>query len=238
MQRPGAVTDAETWKKSLDKYRYPVDLRKFHSDTEHRGWFELNVSPGDPSQTRDFEARFRKLAPYHLEVWAEVTFWKLYSRRGIAAKNAVKVLRSGVSPRTLWWSCNDYIEDPSRESFRKFRSLLFDTPSAATAATIPAFICPERFPMVDTQVTRWAGSNGHLHNYAEIGGPGLKGIPVLKPREVLRESHWTFIKSWIFWCEFTACILTRRTRYAWRARDVEMAVFTAQRCGMPLNPLS
>lgn len=75
MQRPGAVTDVETWKKSFDKYRYPVDLRKFRSGTEHRGWFESSISPGDRRQTRDFEARFRKLAPYHLEAWAEVAFW-------------------------------------------------------------------------------------------------------------------------------------------------------------------
>ena len=238
MRHPGAVTDAETWKKSLDKYRYPVDLRKFRSGTEHRGWFESNISPGDPRQTRDFEARFRKLAPYHLEAWAEVAFWKLYSRRGIARKNALKVLRSGISPRTLWCSCNDYIEDPSIESFRGFGRLLFDTPVVATAATIPAFICPEKFPMVDTQVTKWAGNNGHLHTYAAIGGPDLEEVPVLKTGPVLRESHWAFIKSWISWCQFGACILRQRTRYAWRARDVEMAVFTAQRCGMPLNPLA
>ena len=180
MQRPGAVTDAETWKKSLDKCRYPVDLRKFRSGTKHRGWFESSISPGDRRQTRDFEARFRKLAPYHLEAWAEVAFWKLYSRRGIARENALKVLRSAISPRTLWCSCNDYIEDPSIESFRGLRSLLFDTRSVATAATFPAFICPEKFPMVDTQVTKWVRDNGHLHTYAEVGGPGLEEVPVLK----------------------------------------------------------
>ncbi|MDE2823913.1 MAG: hypothetical protein OXK79_10460 [Chloroflexota bacterium] len=232
------MEDAETWKESLDEYRYPVDLRKFHGGSEHPGWFEPNISPGDPRQTRDFEARFRKLAPYHSEAWAEVVFWKLDSvGRGIAERNASKLLRSGASPRSLWRSCNDYIEKPSRESFRKFRSLLFDTPSVATAATFPAFVCPERFPMVDTQVTKWAGNNGHLHTYAEIGGPGLEEVPVLKTT-VLLESHWAFIKSWISWCQFTACILRQRTRYAWRARDVEMAVFTAQRCAMPLHPLA
>ena len=68
-----------TWKRALDEYRYPVDLRKLAGFPNRDGWFELNISPGDPLQTMGFEARFRQQACHHLEAWAEVAFWKLFA---------------------------------------------------------------------------------------------------------------------------------------------------------------
>ena len=38
-----------------------------------------------------------------------------------------------------------------------------------------------------------------------------------------------FVLPWIDWCQCTADMLNQRTDHHWRARDVEMAVFTAQR---------
>ncbi len=67
-----------TWTDALEKYRYPVDLRRFAGAGNHPGWFDLNICPGDPLQTMGFETRFRGQAPDHREAWAEVVFWKLY----------------------------------------------------------------------------------------------------------------------------------------------------------------
>ena len=146
-------------------------------------------------------------------------FWKLYTGPfGAAHRTADKLLGAGASPADLWSSCSAYVENPSLESFRAFRRKLFTTPVVATAATFPAFICPERFPMVDKQVTKWALENGS-------GG------------DVLRESHWPFVESWIAWCQFTAGKLSQCSGCTWRARDVEMAVFTAQRA-RKLDPLA
>ena len=220
----------KTWDKALDSYEYPVDLTRFADTQEYQDWFKLNLDRGDLLQTMDFETRFRGLARDHLEAWAEVVFWKLYSRSMEAAvERASKLLRSGVSPAHLWSSCANYMANPNIESFRAFRSKLFRTPVVATAATFPAFICPEKFPMVDTQITRWARENSHLHRYSGIGGPDLERVPALQPGAVLKESHWQFVESWIVWCRFTARKLSQVNRRAWRARDVEMAVFTAHR---------
>ena len=106
-------------------------------------------------------------------------------------------------------------------------------------STFPAFICPERFPMVDTQVTRWASENSSAHRYSGVGGPDLECVPELRPGAVLRESHWRFVETWIAWCQFTAAILAQRTGRTWRARDVEMAVFYAQKShNLTLRPLT
>ena len=231
--------DAVTWARALDAYRYRVDLTGFRAAHEHRGWFDLKIDPGDVPQTVDFETRFRAQAQDHLEAWGEVVFWKLYSGgKGLAAKRTGALLGSGVVAADLWSSCADYIADPNLDSFRGLRTKLFKQPVVATAATFPAFVCPEKFPMVDTQITRWAREHGAAHGYAAIGGPDLKCVPSLRRRAVLRESHWAFVESWIAWCRFTAAILTQRTERRWRARDVEMAVFSAQRIrDLTLGPL-
>ena len=231
--------DAETWERALDAYRYPVDLTGFRDAHEHRDWFDLKIDPGDVAQTVHFETRFRARAQDHLEAWGEVVFWKLYSGgKGRAAKRAGALLGSGVVAADLWWSCADYIADPNLDSFRAFRTKLFKQPVVATAGTFPAFVCPEKFPMVDTQITRWAREHGGAHGYAAIGGPDLESVPWLRPGAVVRERHWAFVASWIAWCQFTAAILTQRTERGWRARDVEMAVFSAQKSrNLTLRPL-
>ena len=236
----GNGTDARTWVRALDAYRYPVDLAGFRDAEAHPGWFDLKIEPGNRTQTMSFEARFRAQALDHLEAWGEVVFWKLVSGgTGRAAKNAGALLGSGADAADLWSSCSNYIENPSLDSFRAFRCKLFTQPVVATAATFPAFICPEMFPMVDTQVTRWATENSNAHRYSRVGGPDLERVPELPRGAVLRESHWTFVESWIRWCQFTATILTQRTGRAWRARDVEMAVFAARKGhNLTLRPLT
>lgn len=220
------------WKHALDEYRYPVDLRRFDGASRHPGWFQLNICPGDALQTTGFEARFRSQARHHEQAWAEVVFWKLYSGgQGIAAKRARELLdpRGPVSASELWSSCAAYIEQPDRATFSALRSKLFAKPVVSTVATFPAFICPEKFPMVDRQIARWVRENGEQHGY-----PGdIDQVP----RAAITESHWPFVASWMAWCQSMAAKLTRRTGFFWRARDVEMAVFTAQRCGLELNPM-
>ena len=241
--RPAAVehgTDAETWERALDAYQYPVDLTGFRDADMHPGWFDLKIKPGNRTQTMSFEARFRAQALDHLEAWGEVVYWKLFSGgTGRAARTAGALLGSGTVAADLWSSCSNYIANPNLDSFRAFRRKLFTQPVVATAATFPAFICPETFPMVDTQVTRWAVENSNAHRYSWVGGPDLECVPELPPGAVLRESHWTFVESWIAWCRFTAAVLTRRTGRAWRVRDVEMAVFAAQKGhNLTLRPLT
>ena len=230
----------DSWKDALQKYCYPADLRRFAAAGNHPGWFELNICPGDPLQTLGFETRFREQALDHREAWAEVVFWKLYST-GLAkaAAAAEDLLVPDVSAEELWVLCMAYVEKPDRVSFRAFRRKLgFTTPVVATAATFPAFIRPQVFPMVDTQIARWAIQNHDRHRYSDVGGPDLQGVESLPRAHVLKESHWPFVESWVEWCRFTAGELCRRTGRVWRARDVEMAVFTAQRCGLSLNPLA
>ena len=141
-----------------------------------------------------------------------------------------------ITAERLWERCLHYIEEPSLESFQQFRDLLFKGEGIATAMTFPAFLKPDVFPMVDRQIARWSRANGADHDYESWEGPILKTRPNLGER-VLTDGEWPFVQSWIEWCRFTAKRLSDLTGCQWRARDVEMAVFTAQRKSLPLEPL-
>lgn len=224
-----ANAPATTWEAALDKYRYPVDLREFGETSP--GWFELHLDRGDWAQTSAFEARFRREAPYCLEAWAEVLYWKLYFRRGIARKRATELLRSRRTARDLWSLCGVYIEERDRRSFSAFRKMLFPSKVVAAAATFPAFIRPDVFPMVDTQIAEWIRSHGRAHAFP--------GSVTDVPEGNIEERHWCFVEDWIRWCRSTADRLGLQTGRTWRPRDVEMAVFSAQRGDGPeLEPLT
>ncbi len=224
----------QTWIKALDEYRYPANLAKFGDVGAYPDWFEGNISKGDREQTIAFEDRFRELAPYHLEAWYQVVYWKMYSqgRRDHVTRNAIANIKdSGLTAKRLYELCLKYIDHPDRTTFLAFQKNLFPSDAIPIAATFPAFFCPENFPMVDNQIASWVKTNGHDHIYGNS-----TGIVQWPPRTGVN-SVGGFVLPWYKWCRHTAGILTERTGCHWRARDVEMAVFTAQRKELPLSPL-
>lgn len=227
----------QTWQNALDSYRYPVRLADFKDAGMYPGWFEYDTGNGDQSHTVEFEGWFRELAPYHLEAWYEVVFWKLYSqggRRDRITPNAIaNIERSRLTATDLWNLCHDYINNPCKDSFKAFRENLFPSSVVATAATFPAFICPDEFPMVDKRIASWASDHAREHVYCLPTGT------IALPVKGNVNSFDQFVGPWYEWCRHTATILSRLTDKHWRARDVEMAVFTAEGSegALPLNRL-
>ncbi|MCY4654355.1 MAG: hypothetical protein OXC95_14470 [Dehalococcoidia bacterium] len=239
----------DTWEDALKAYRYPVDLSKFGGAEDYPGWFETKLQKGDLAETLKFEDRFRDMAPNHLEAWYEVVFWKLYSNplvRNKITSGVIDELEEGnITANILSVLCGLYMKNNANipqndhELFAAFRKMMINGDGIATAATFPAFFDPQNFPMVDRQVARWARLNGTQHSYAGCGGPELVIYPGLG-ESVLRDGDWAFVESWYKWCRFTADRLSELSARNWRARDVEMAVFTVQRnetSNVKLNPL-
>ena len=172
--------------------------------------------------TLTFQDWFRESAGKSLEPWFEVARWK--SPRS-AAKTIAQIRQSGVSPQRLEMLCRDYTENLGKQTFRAFRQNIAKTDALATAATYPAFLRPDIFPMVDTQTAEWVRNNRWT---------GIRNVPDVKgDGKVLTERHWEYVRDWIVWCRNTAM----RLGSEWTARDVEMAVFTAQRNKWKLPPL-
>jgi hypothetical protein len=100
--------------------------------------------------------------------------------------------------------------------------------------TFPALACPEQIPMIDKQVANWVNLNDSEHSINKS-----KKLTKFKLNYTsLRENDFDNYLNWIKWCRETSDVLTRLTKDKWRPRDVEMAVFTAQRNNVLLNPLT
>jgi hypothetical protein len=242
---------SSTWVYALEDYSYPFDLRKFDDAQNYPGWFALSSNSGNRAETMQFEDHFRRHALEAIEPWLEVIYWKVYNqplaRNKTTHAMARRLLSERASPRSLWDACLSFVEQPTRQNFESFRKMLVGSSTIAVAATFPAFLKPDLFPMVDRRVARWVTSNMDKHNAADPDGLQLMRpvTPVLEDKKaVLTMKDYSFYERWIKWCHSTALKLTQRTSQNWRARDVEMAVFTAwgkgkrtERLTIQLDPL-
>ena len=87
--------------------------------------------------------------------------------------------------------------------------------------------------MIDKQVANWVNLNGAEHSINTSNQLNNFKLNYTS----LRENDFDSYLNWIKWCIETSDVLNRLTNIKWRARDVEMAVFTAQRNKILLNPL-
>lgn len=216
-----------SWREALLSYRYPVDLRKYVHAQDHPGWFEINLVTGDRAETIEFENHFRTHAANNIGPWLEVVFWKLFNHSLVRNGTTQRFGETNTQPAVLWGAVEDYVQNPSRNSFEELRARLgVRSRAIAVAATFPAFRYPEMHPMVDTRIAKWVGTYMEEHNAADADGPQLTRFPFLdNSSNVLTMSDFDSMQDWRKWCVHTANKLSERTHTPWRARDVEMAVF-------------
>jgi hypothetical protein len=134
----------------------------------------------------------------------------------------------------LWDAISKFVENQTIRNLRGIRTLLgIKTNVLAVPLTFPALTYPEEIPMIDKQVANWVNLQGPEHS--ENTNNTLSNFNLNYTS--LRENDFDNYLNWIAWCKEISEILTRLTKEKWRARDVEMAVFTAQRNNLLLNPL-
>jgi len=223
-----------TWEKSLFGYQYPFDLGRFDDAKLYPTGFKFNSLVGDRKSTMEFETHFRSNAPKAIEPWLEVVYWKMYSQPPIRGLKLIRRLadhfrNNSVKPQALWDVCNRYVEHPTKQHFESIRTNFgLTSGSIAVAATFPAFMRPDLYPMIDTRIAKWVG---HFMMRQNLSNPS--GVQLTRPhfvdskQTVLVMNDFPFLQNWIQWCRYTAQKLTACTSFEWRARDVEMAVFNA-----------
>ena len=237
-----------TWTKALNSYRYQVDLGNYHRKADFPNYFSRKIS-GDRSSTIAFEDYFRARAA-NIQPWFEVVFWKMYSQKNHFQEQTDRIIRqiprrSAEDPKILLAAINTFMQSLDARDFEKFTRILGYNSAVATVATFPAFLDPENFPMVDTRVAKWVNKHYPHFNGVDLAAPKL--IPfafgTTSKTTVLTMQDFPAYLKWISWTRFIAGVLSRKTGANWRARDVEMAVFTAWgnrnafHVEMKLNPL-
>jgi hypothetical protein len=226
----------QSWITALCRYRYPVNLSSYARAGEFPGFFTQDVR-GKRDSTIQFEDYFRGRSEYHVEPYVEVAFWKLCGKKKRfewRVNDLVDHLRDqAVGASELHCAVDLFVAKPTRVNLSVIRALLgIKTPVLALAVTYPAFIDPARFPMVDRNTARWVSANYERHNQSR----DTQLTPFDIGRGVVGDGHFDSYLNWVHWCRETAEILSGPDM-EWRARDVEMAVFTAAREGLDLNPL-
>jgi hypothetical protein len=225
----------ESWVKALRAYCYHVDLSKYRSAHEYPGAFSTSVA-GDRDSTIAFEDRFRQAATDDVKAYLEVVYWKLYSqaawRDRCTSRIAGFIEQHGVTAAQLWQAVQEFVGHQTRANLRAIRRLLgIKTRVLALALTLPALAAPARLPMVDKQVARWVNKNRAGHN----ANRDNELSPFRMNYTSLRDNDFESYLDWVAWCREVAQLLTKLTPVEWRARDVEMAVFTAQRSTRKCN---
>jgi hypothetical protein len=227
----------DSWTRALNLYCYPVDLGCYQRRHEFPGFFEILI-PGDRNSTIAFENHFRESALKNIAAYFEVVFWKLFSQPGRRQRSTDRivsyVLERNIQPSDLWNAVMNFVENQSISNLRDIREMLGITANVlAIPLTFPALVCPEKIPMIDNQVAKWVNLHGAEHSV----NTNNNLTNFILNQTSLRKNDFDNYLNWIAWCRENSVMLTKVTNNNWRARDVEMAVFTAQRNNLLLNPL-
>lgn len=236
-------TMPHTWNHAIYQYSYPVDLTCYSNANNHRPFFQLPIV-GDCQSTIQFENHFRNNAQQHIQSWFELTFWKMYSQGGRANHRTLELesrfQRQHTTPQTLWNRSQILLNNFTQNNFNSLRKLYHTTPVIANVATIPAFLKPSEYPMVDSRIAKWVNlvlQNVPAHN----NGHTVPLTPFIFNNTSLQNNDFQNYLNWIAWCRETALRLNNHgpttIGHAWRPRDVEMCVFWAYGTGYFLNPV-
>ena len=229
-----------SWMKALDAYSYRVDLRKYKNARQFPGFFEIDI-PGDRESTIAFEKHYQETAPTRIEPYLEVTYWKM-AFRGPDNQTDIrwrKITKKGATAQRLWYSVQQFIGNQTEDNLERiWEEFGYSDNGLASPLTFPALASPETLPMIDIQVAKWINKNYRLHNInrtSELTPFDMSSNSPLKGTN----ANITSYVNWVHWCREASTVLTELYSKPWRARDVEMAVYTAERSKgkLDLEPL-
>jgi hypothetical protein len=226
-------TAHETWSRCLVDYAWAVDLRTFKHRAEYPGHFGRTIGSGDVKSLEDlFRIAVDKGGPY--QVAGEVCYWKNYGNHlsrdrmtlellvHLAAKSAWDELRKAVT---------DCCAHPSLAAFLRLRAAAGETHGFATPVTFVSFYDPASYPMVDKHIADWWVVNKASFCLAQATAFSQRRADgwVQTTSQRTTEQNWNAYLAWAGFCRDYGKRLG-----GWRARDVEMAVWMAQKGGETL----
>lgn len=211
------------WKAAKEKYDWEVDLRRFKNSDNYPGYFNRIITK-DCKDVKEFTKKFKEAVdgsdPTLYVIAGEVCFWKNNRRAG--NNNTQSLLNHLKNPEkweTFTRSLKIVSSEPSWENFKELCNACGQKNGFATPITFLAFYNPEMYPMADKHIAEWWNKNKERFGYETE--PGFKqrddGYVPNSPQ------NWKAYLAWYKFCRVYASSLR------WRARDVEMSVFSSQR---------
>jgi hypothetical protein len=229
------MNELESWKKSLSKYNWTVDLSNYPYRHIYDGYFNQVVNN---KNTIAFEDRFRSsINSDTFVVASEVCYWKNYgshTSRDKLTNNLLKLL----AEKNNWIEFkNRLIELASKPTYHNiefFRMACGQPYGFATPVTFLSFYNPTLYPMVDKIIGKWWNRNKSTYWKTSASSFFQRSDGWLG----LNEQNWTTYLEWTNFCREYSNFLSSKSGEQWRARDVEIAVWEAEKRDLTLNTLT
>jgi hypothetical protein len=223
----------ESWENALLQYNWTVNLRNFKSKAQFNGYFNQII---DKNNVQHFEDKFRSSLDSELDftVSGEVCYWKNYgsfrSRDELTAK-LLTLLSEPANWQSFVCDLTELATNPTYENIDRFRITCGQPNGFATPVTFLSFYNPKEFPMVDRIIGDWWNANSPKFS-ASWATPFAQREDGWLP---LNKQNWSAYLEWRDFCSQCALLLTLNSERHWRARDVEMAVWEAEKRKLALE---
>jgi len=222
------------WIKARNTYNYKVDLNEFTGANNNPGYFNCIITPKNLVM---FENRFTRSVKrgVSFEAAGEVCFWKVYkfpNRDGLTKRllNHLSVPRNWSEFRK---ALHEIADNPSYGNFKRLQRSCSQPAGFALPLTFLAFYRPAAYPMADRHIANWWSENKAKHGYevfsSFIQENGGRIIPC--------KQSWDAYLAWKDFCNEYSVKLSKQCKSYWRPRDVEMAVWQAQKKNLSLEKL-
>lgn len=229
-----------SWTKAFKMYNWAVDLQHFNSATNYPAYFNRSIQPDEVVQ---FEDTFRATIDENgsFEMAGEVCFWKNYGN--IQARNRLtQRLLTHITSRENWDRLIKAIKavsnNPSLSNFIALRKACNQPRGFATPITFLAFYKPTEFPMVDKHIANWWRTHKGAYGYDDSPDFIQRDDGWIQTMTVPQNTqNWNAYIAWKrFCCDYSKKI-QRNCGLSWRARDIEIAIWMAQKNDLDLNVL-
>jgi hypothetical protein len=229
------MNELESWKKSLSKYNWTVDLRNYPHRQIYNGYFNQVVNN---KNTTAFEDKFRSSINSDTFVVAgEVCYWKNYGSHTSRDKLTYNLLKL-LAEKNSWIEFKHRLKElesmPTYHNIETFRIACGQPNGFATPDTFLSFFNPTLYPMVDKIIGKWWNRN--KSNYWKSSES-----PFLQRSDGwlgLNEQNWNAYLEWASFCREYSNSLSSMPGEQWRARDVEMAVWEVEKGDLTLSKLN
>jgi hypothetical protein len=226
----------ESWEKARSKYDWTVDLKNFRYKTDYIGHFEEVI---DKDNTLSFENKFRLSLNSEQEsgVIGEVCYWKNYGSH-LSREKLTNNLLKLLAEKNNWIEFKNRLLElaskPTYHNIEFFRMACGQPNGFATPVTFLSFYNPTLYPMVDKIIGKWWNRN--KSNYWKTSASNF--LQRSDGWIGLNEQNWNTYLEWTNFCREYSNLLSLKSGRQWRARDVEIAVWEAEKRDLTLNTLT
>jgi hypothetical protein len=238
----GKVCDSEAnmcedWIKARDHYCWEVNLARFQGARNYPGYFNRVVASTDVQAFEDdLRAAIDRTGSF--QVVGEVCFWKnygAYQARNRTTQELLTHLENPIHWGQFTQAVKQVAANPSFDNFARLREACRQPRGFAVPITFLAFYEPCRYPMVDKHIAQWWTQNKEQYGYEAYPEFSQRQDGWIRADFTAQSKHnWKSYIAWVEFCREYASKLAEFCRLNWRARDIEIAIWEAQKSGMPL----